>query len=77
MSIAFIDLAMPGIDGLEVARQLKETYGSKAPVLVALTGWDGDENRQSATEAGFDYFLEKPFSLQNVNDAIDTVFARK
>ncbi|MES2920576.1 MAG: response regulator [Verrucomicrobiota bacterium] len=58
--IAFIDLAMPGLDGLEVARQIKATYQSNAPVLVALTGWDGDENRHAATEAGFDHFLEKP-----------------
>ncbi len=58
--IAFIDVDMPGLDGLEVARQIKATYRSNAPVLVALTGWDGDENRRAAIDAGFDYFLEKP-----------------
>jgi len=58
--IAFIDIAMPGVDGLEVARQIKATHQPTAPVLVALTGWDDDQNRNSAIEAGFDYFLEKP-----------------
>ncbi len=58
--IAFIDVAMPGIDGLEVARQIKATYRAKAPVLVALTGLDGEESQHAASQAGFDHFLEKP-----------------
>jgi len=58
--IAFIDLTMPEIDGMTVARQVRESPPAKAPVLVALTGWEGKSHENAAREAGFDHFLAKP-----------------
>lgn len=56
---AVLDLALPGLSGYEVARELRRRYGAK-PRLVAYTGWAGDADRERAMEAGFDGFLVKP-----------------
>ncbi len=60
--LAFIDLVMPDIDGIEVARQVRSKPG-KCPVLVALSGWEEDCYRQRARDAGFDHFLAKPLDI--------------
>jgi CheY-like chemotaxis protein len=74
--IAFIDLAMPELDGLEVARRIKSAYQSAAPVLVALTGGNEQESRQSAMEAGFDYFLEKPVDPASLRSFLSGLIER-
>jgi PAS domain S-box-containing protein len=61
--IAFIDIAMPGMDGYEVARRVRATAG-RLPVLVALTGFGQEEDRRRALEAGFDHHLVKPTSVE-------------
>ena len=61
-----LDLGLPGIDGYEVARRLRERpYGAKL-TLVALTGWAGKDVRVKAAEAGFDYHLVKPVNLEEL-----------
>lgn len=58
--IAFIDISMPDVSGLEVARHIRSTQPPAVPLLVALTGWDETSDRQAAIDAGFDHFLQKP-----------------
>lgn len=58
--VVILDLLMPGVDGWEVARRLHESGPAGRPVLVALTGCDGREDRRRAVEAGIDLFLVKP-----------------
>jgi len=61
-----LDLGLPGIDGYEVARRLRERpYGAKL-TLVALTGWAGKDVRVKAAAAGFDYHLVKPVNLEEL-----------
>lgn len=57
--IALVDIGLPGIDGYEVARQIR-ALGPPQPFLVALTGYGRPEDRQRAAEAGFDTHLVKP-----------------
>lgn len=57
--VALVDIGLPGIDGYEVARRIRG-LGSPQPYLVALTGYGRPEDRQRATEAGFDAHLVKP-----------------
>jgi CheY-like chemotaxis protein len=57
---AFIDLGMPRVHGYEVARRLRDLPATAQCVLVAVTGWGHEDDRQRAREAGFDRHLVKP-----------------
>ena len=54
-----LDLGMPGMDGYEVARRLRQGEGRNV-FLIALTGWGQAEDRRRTREAGFDHHLVKP-----------------
>jgi CheY-like chemotaxis protein/anti-sigma regulatory factor (Ser/Thr protein kinase) len=56
----FLDIGMPGMDGFEVARRLRQLPGLQGTVLAALTGWGQREDRRRTAEAGFDHHFVKP-----------------
>ncbi len=58
--VVFLDIGMPGMDGYEVARRLRQQPGLERVVLAALTGWGQQEDRRRTADAGFDYHLVKP-----------------
>ena len=58
--IIFLDIGLPGMDGYEVARRIRDDKAIQQPLLVALTGYGREEDRQRAAQAGFDHFLVKP-----------------
>jgi PAS domain S-box-containing protein len=58
--VVFLDLGMPGIDGLEAARRIRALPGTNGALLVAVTGWGQERDRQLTSEAGFDAHLVKP-----------------
>jgi CheY-like chemotaxis protein len=60
--VALIDINMPGIDGYEVARQVRKALGGDV-LLVAMTGSGQPDDRLRAAEAGFDAHLLKPVEL--------------
>ena len=64
-----LDLGLPGMDGYEVARRLRERHGPQL-TLVALTGWAGKEVRAKAAEAGFDYHLVKPVNWEELEHIV-------
>ncbi|MBA4032175.1 MAG: hypothetical protein C0478_14985 [Planctomyces sp.] len=66
--IVFLDIAMPGMDGYEVARRIRAKCPRK-PVLVALTGFGQPDDRKQSQAAGFNLHLTKPTSL----DALRTL----
>ena len=57
--VALVDLGLPGMDGFQVARRIRESEGGKDVFLVALTGYSGDHQKQ-AVEAGFNLHIVKP-----------------
>src|SRR6476661_3876479 len=59
-----LDVLMPGLDGLEVCRRLREG-GDRTPVLM-LTARDGVGDRVAGLEAGADDYLPKPFALEEL-----------
>ena len=59
-SVVLLDLGMPGMNGLEVARRMRGDPQLADTKLVALTGWGQREDRRRTHEAGFDYHLVKP-----------------
>ncbi len=58
--LVLLDIGMPGMDGYEVCRRLREESGLGQAILVALTGWGQDEDRRRSHEAGFDHHIVKP-----------------
>jgi CheY-like chemotaxis protein len=68
--VALIDLGLPDMSGHEVARRMRSAPGAEAIVLVAVTGYGSDEDRQRTLESGFDFHLVKPVE----GDALEGVF---
>jgi signal transduction histidine kinase len=58
--IVLMDLGMPKLDGYEAARAIRRDTRGTDVVLIAITGWGGDVDRQMSHEAGFDRHLVKP-----------------
>jgi CheY-like chemotaxis protein len=58
--VAILDIGMPDLSGYDVAAQLRREPWGGAIVLIALTGWGRDDERQRATAAGFDQHMTKP-----------------
>jgi signal transduction histidine kinase/ActR/RegA family two-component response regulator len=56
----FFDIGMPGMSGLELVRRVRQRAWGAAAVLVAVTGWGQQKDRQLARDAGFDHHLVKP-----------------
>ena len=73
--IAFVDIGMPSLDGVETVRRVRGQGNTQDVVLVAVTGRGGAEDRARAAEAGFDRYLVKPFAMQDVRDALDAAQA--
>jgi len=58
--VVLLDIGLPGLDGYEVARRLRERHGRDGLVLVALTGYGQEEDRRRSEASGMDYHLVKP-----------------
>jgi signal transduction histidine kinase/ActR/RegA family two-component response regulator len=59
-SVVLLDIGLPGMDGYEVARRLREQEEHREVTVIALTGWGQEEDRKRSKEAGIDYHLVKP-----------------
>lgn len=62
--VVLLDIRLPGMDGFEVARQLRSMLALRHVFLIAMTGYASPEDRQLAQEAGFDEHLIKPVDLK-------------
>ena len=61
--VVLLDIGLPKLNGYEAARKIREEPWGKKMVLVALTGWGQDEDRQKSREAGFNGHMVKPVEL--------------
>jgi len=64
--VALVDIDLPGLSGLQIARQVRKTLGPADVSLVALTGFGRATDRSEAIEAGFDEHLVKPVSPEDL-----------
>ncbi len=58
--VVLLDIGLPKLNGYEAARKIREQPWGKGMVLVALTGWGQDEDRQKSRDAGFNDHMVKP-----------------
>jgi signal transduction histidine kinase/CheY-like chemotaxis protein len=59
--VILLDIGLPGLNGYEAARRIRDQQGTRRrPLLVALTGWGQEEDRRRSEESGFDAHLVKP-----------------
>jgi signal transduction histidine kinase/DNA-binding response OmpR family regulator len=64
--IILLDIGLPGMDGYEVAKQLREHPHLKQVLLIAVSGYGREEDRQRSQQAGFDHHLVKPLDPQTL-----------
>ena len=58
--VVLLDIGLPDISGYEVARRIRQLEGVRQPVLIALTGWGQQQDKEAAARAGFDHHWTKP-----------------
>ena len=68
--VIFLDLALPGMSGYDVARTLRSSTTTNGVRIVALTGYSQLDDRRKSTEAGFDEHLVKPVDVDAIGRAL-------
>jgi signal transduction histidine kinase/ActR/RegA family two-component response regulator len=68
--VALVDIGLPGIDGYEVARRLRNADDTRRIKLIALTGYGLADDQRRVLEAGFDMHLVKPVDINHLLEAI-------
>jgi two-component system chemotaxis response regulator CheY len=74
--LVFLDINMPGIDGIEACRRLRAEAATSSATIVMLTAAGGDDMRREARQAGADLFLTKPFSPLDLLRLVDELGGR-
>jgi CheY-like chemotaxis protein len=64
--VVLMDIGMPGMNGYETARRMREESWGADVMLVALTGWSQEKHRRRTAEAGFDHHLVKPAKAEEL-----------
>jgi signal transduction histidine kinase len=68
--VVLLDIGMPGMDGYEVARRIRANSVNRGIMLIALTGWGQDEDRQRSAAAGFNHHLVKPADIDQLRQLL-------
>ena len=68
---AFIlDIGLPGMDGHELARQIRALPSARGALFIALTGYGQEQDREDSKAAGFHYHFVKPADVNALSDAL-------
>jgi len=64
-NVVLLDIGLPVLDGYEVARELRRKYdeAGRKLLLIAISGYGQEADKQRSLEAGFDYHLVKPVDV--------------
>lgn len=68
--MAFVDIAMPDLDGYATVSELRQRRGQVHLIIVAVTGHNSDEDKRRAYEAGFDLHVAKPMQVETLKDLL-------
>jgi CheY-like chemotaxis protein len=61
-----LDIGLPDVDGYEVARLIRQRPAGQTILMIALTGWGQDADKQAARHAGFDFHFTKPVDIDSL-----------
>lgn len=70
--VIMLDIGLPGMNGYEVCRELRNDPAFKDTMMIAQTGWGQERDRQQAREAGFDHHLVKPVELEKLTELLSS-----
>ena len=73
--LVFLDIGLPGMNGYEVARRIRDEIGMKSVRLIALSGYGAESDQTRSREAGFVRHLVKPVDPSALPNIISEVFA--
>ena len=76
-NVVLLDIGLPGMDGFEVARKMREQEIFKGVTLVAMTGYGQDSDRQRSRDAGFDHHLVKPPDFNKLQQILAAVSVKR
>jgi CheY-like chemotaxis protein len=68
--VVFLDIGMPRMDGIEAAQRIRALPGGEKILLIALTGWGQESDRQRTLAAGFDWHLIKPIGVAELTEIL-------
>jgi CheY-like chemotaxis protein len=71
-NVILLDIGLPGMNGYEVARKLRQKAGLSQTILIALTGYGQREDQDQFREVGFDYHFTKPIDPAALRSILDT-----
>jgi DNA-binding response OmpR family regulator len=72
--VMLLDIGFPlRSDGLAVARKARQLTQTKVSTIIAITGFDDEETKLQAKEAGFDHFFVKPIDLDRLQTLLSTL----
>jgi CheY-like chemotaxis protein len=74
--VLLLDIGLPGLNGYEVCRRVRQQPWGKEIVVVALTGWGQERDRQESRDAGFDGHLVKPVEYGSLMDLLQSLASR-
>jgi DNA-binding response OmpR family regulator len=72
-----LDIGMPGATGFEVARDLRLRLGRSWPALIAITAWTQAAAREMGRLAGFNHYLTKPYSTEELRAVLASLPSRR
>ncbi len=68
--VILLDIGLPGLNGYQVAQRLREHPQTRNAVVIAMTGYGQEADKQEAKDAGFDYHLVKPVDPTQLKDLL-------
>jgi len=75
--VILLDLGMPGLDGVHLARFFREDEQLKEKVLIAITGYADEMHRTQCDAVGFDYVFPKPAAWEDLKSTIDRLWSKR
>jgi CheY-like chemotaxis protein len=71
--LILLDIGLPGMNGHEVAREIRQTPWGGTTTIIAVSGWGEESDRQESRAAGFDHHVTKPLDFEGVQRLLTTV----